>query len=63
MAPIKLVIAKIFDQFVPNKSPGVNPEICRALVKDFLTAFQRHMPLLNTKQLKHSAVLHSALAC
>jgi len=35
MAPI---IAKIFDQFVPNKSPGVDPEICRALVKEFLTA-------------------------
>ena len=59
MAPI---IAKIFDQFVPNKSPGVDPEICRALVKEFLTACQRHMPLLAKQSMEAGMKMGSAMA-
>merc|ERR1719183_2694479 len=57
MAPI---ITRIFDQFVPNRSPGVDPEICRAVVREFLYACQRHMPLL-AKQSMEAGLLPMAL--
>ena len=59
MAPI---ISRIFDQFVPNRSPGVDPEICRALVKEFLTACQRHMPLLAKQSMEAGMKMGSAMA-
>jgi hypothetical protein len=59
MAPI---ISRIFDQFVPNRSPGVDPEICRALVKEFLTACQRHMPLLAKQSMDAGMKMGSAMS-
>ena len=59
MAPI---ITRIFDQFVPRKSPGVDPEICRALVKEFLTACQRHMPLLAKQSMDAGMKMGAAMS-
>lgn len=39
-------VGEIYNQFVSPKSPGVDPETARAIVKEFLTACQKHMPLL-----------------
>jgi hypothetical protein len=59
MAPI---ITQIFDQFVPSRSPGVDPEICRALVQEFLTACQRHMPLLAKQSMEAGMKMGSAMS-
>jgi len=59
MAPI---INEIFDQFVPSRSPGVDPEICRALVKEFLIGCQRHMPLLAKQSMDAGMKMGSAMA-
>jgi len=59
LAPI---ITEIFDQFVPSRSPGVDPEICRALVKEFLIGCQRHMPLLARQSMDAGMKMGSAMA-
>lgn len=59
MAPI---ISRIFDQFVPNRSPGVDPEICRSLVREFLTACQRHMPLLAKQSMDAGMKMGASMA-
>ena len=43
LAPL---VTQIYDQFVSPSSPGVDPETCRSMVKEFLIACKRHMPLL-----------------
>eukprot|EP00285_Hemiselmis_virescens_P006833 CAMPEP_0173385764 /NCGR_PEP_ID=MMETSP1356-20130122/8362_1 /TAXON_ID=77927 ORGANISM="Hemiselmis virescens, Strain PCC157" /NCGR_SAMPLE_ID=MMETSP1356 /ASSEMBLY_ACC=CAM_ASM_000847 /LENGTH=298 /DNA_ID=CAMNT_0014341705 /DNA_START=24 /DNA_END=917 /DNA_ORIENTATION=+ len=43
LAPI---VSAIYEQFVHPSSPGVDPETCRSIVREFLTACKRHMPLL-----------------
>mmetsp|Transcript_48635 Transcript_48635/g.121428 ORF Transcript_48635/g.121428 Transcript_48635/m.121428 type:complete len:323 (+) Transcript_48635:53-1021(+) len=43
LAPL---VTQIYEQFVHPSSPGVDPETCRSMVKEFLIACKRHMPLL-----------------
>lgn len=40
------MVAQIYDQFVAPTAKGVDPETCRGMVKEFLIACKRHMPLL-----------------
>eukprot|EP00291_Cryptomonas_curvata_P010890 CAMPEP_0172187530 /NCGR_PEP_ID=MMETSP1050-20130122/21396_1 /TAXON_ID=233186 /ORGANISM="Cryptomonas curvata, Strain CCAP979/52" /LENGTH=335 /DNA_ID=CAMNT_0012861877 /DNA_START=8 /DNA_END=1015 /DNA_ORIENTATION=- len=43
LAPL---VSQVYDQFVHPSSPGVDPETCRSMVREFLVACRRHMPLL-----------------
>jgi len=46
LARLAPLVTQIYDQFVSPSSPGVDPETCRSMVKEFLIACKRHMPLL-----------------
>ena len=46
IARLAPLVTQIYDQFVHPSSPGVDPETCRSMVKEFLIACKRHMPLL-----------------
>jgi hypothetical protein len=56
------LITAIFDQFVPNRSNGVDPEICRALVKEFLHACSRHIPLLAKQSMDMGMKMGSSMS-